>query len=352
MNWTHHNSYIIGNYVIDNNHKYDNKIAGFDLDNTLIKTKSGNIFPKNSDDWVFLYFNTVSKIRELYNDGFYIKIITNQKNLKNMEEWKQKIVNICKIFDINIDVYVSLLDDTYRKPRVNLWTEYIGIYTVNTFYCGDACGRNSDHNDTDFKFALNLKIKFMSPEYLFLSQNDISSYSINYPEIQKINIHKYLFNKYNNNQELVLLIGPPGSGKSYYSKNYINDYEYINRDTEKTINKCLKLCENYIRLKKNVVIDNTNPSKKSRKIFIDIAKKYNVQIRCILFITPIEICMHNNIYRNMTTHCDLVPKIAYNIFKKNYEKPSDEEGFVRIEEHEFILNTDEIDKDIYFMYLY
>jgi len=31
------------------------RIAGFDMDWTLIKTKTGATFPKNKEDWVFLY---------------------------------------------------------------------------------------------------------------------------------------------------------------------------------------------------------------------------------------------------------------------------------------------------------
>ena len=41
-----------------------------------------------------------------------------------------------------------------------------------SFYCGDAAGRNvpKDFTDSDLKFALNLKLKFFTPDQLFLDK--------------------------------------------------------------------------------------------------------------------------------------------------------------------------------------
>ena len=352
MEWKNEKSHIVGKFNVCLDQKKINKIASFDLDNTLIKTKSGKIFPKNGDDWTFLYPNVITKLNELYNDRFHIIIISNQKNLKNENEWKNKIFNICVILNINIDIYVSLSDDFYRKPCIGLWNKYINIFSDETFYCGDACGRIKDHNDTDYKFALNLGIKFLSPENLFLSNDDISFYSTKYPNLSNYINNIYTFNKYYDNLELIIMVGLPGSGKTYYSKNYIQDYEYINRDTEKTISKCLKLCEKFLILKKNIIIDNTNPSIKSRKPFIDIAKKYNYKIRCIVFTTPFDICLHNNIYRSITTNVNIIPKIVYNIYNKNYQQPNINDGIDFIEQLNFSPNMDDIDKSIYMMFLY
>ena len=40
-------------YFIEN--EISTKIAAFDLDYTLIKPKSNKLFPKDKDDWKFLY---------------------------------------------------------------------------------------------------------------------------------------------------------------------------------------------------------------------------------------------------------------------------------------------------------
>lgn len=43
-----------------------NKIAAYDMDNTLIKTVSGNVFPKNIDDWQLNYENIPRKLKALH----------------------------------------------------------------------------------------------------------------------------------------------------------------------------------------------------------------------------------------------------------------------------------------------
>lgn len=44
-----------------------------------------------------------------------------------------------------------------------------------SFYCGDAAGRKGpvkDFTDSDLKFALNLKLKFYTPDQLFLDKKE------------------------------------------------------------------------------------------------------------------------------------------------------------------------------------
>ena len=40
----------------------------------------------------------------------------------------------------------------------------------DSFFCGDAAGRQKDHGNEDLNFARNVGLKFMTPEMLFLGK--------------------------------------------------------------------------------------------------------------------------------------------------------------------------------------
>ncbi len=90
---------------------------------------------------------------------------------------------------------------------------------------------------------------------------------------------------------MVVLIGPPASGKSTFWQNHLKNYVRVNRvnplliqllksnkifkDTLKTKEKCLKAAEEAINSGKNLVIDNTNPTSEDRRPYIELAKKHS-----------------------------------------------------------------------------
>ena len=96
MQWIDKKEYLYGTSN-PKKAKKDGKVrmAGFDLDSTLITTKSGKTFSENSDDWKF-EFNSVPRILGLLSEtGYNIIIITNQGGIKGSEErmksFQQKI---------------------------------------------------------------------------------------------------------------------------------------------------------------------------------------------------------------------------------------------------------------------
>lgn len=56
------------------------QIAAYDLDGTIITTKSEKIFPKDVDDWkIFPY--VASKLNSLHQDDYKIVFFTNQNGI-------------------------------------------------------------------------------------------------------------------------------------------------------------------------------------------------------------------------------------------------------------------------------
>ena len=59
------------------------KLAAFDYDWTLVKPKNDRTFPKDVDDWEFLYSNVTEFLKNYHDKGYMIVIFTNQT-----KEWK------------------------------------------------------------------------------------------------------------------------------------------------------------------------------------------------------------------------------------------------------------------------
>ena len=58
------------------------RIAAFDMDWTLIQTKSGRVFPVNHHDWKLWHDGVPSKLRRLIVDGYRIVVFTNQGGVR------------------------------------------------------------------------------------------------------------------------------------------------------------------------------------------------------------------------------------------------------------------------------
>lgn len=77
-------------------------------------------------------------------------------------------------------------------------------------------------------------------------------------------------------KEIVLLVGPPASGKSTIARTRFKDYERANQDLYKTRSKCMQVARNAIlNLDKHVVVDNTSGALDVRREWIDFAKTVN-----------------------------------------------------------------------------
>jgi bifunctional polynucleotide phosphatase/kinase len=297
------------------------KIAAFDLDNTIIVTKSNAKFPKDKNDWKFIDSNIISEFNTRLID-YNIVIYTNQKGLDKklgLDNFKEKIINIIQSFNVKISVFISYQDDFYRKPLTGMWDllcENINVDSKNSFYVGDAAGRKNDFSNSDINFAHNIRIKFLLPEEFI--QNKVIKYtSEDTLDIKKwLSIKKPLIKQ--DKLELVLLVGYPGCGKSTFSKKYFDKYVYINQDTDKTKEKSIKKVKEAVKEEKSIIIDNTNLSYEKRYEFINLVNN-NYKIKIIIFDIPIEVCQYMMYYRVQTTHQLPINIITYRTMNKNYK---------------------------------
>ena len=318
-------------------------IAAFDMDYTIIKPKSNRIFPKDENDWKFLFGEiTISKLREI-NKNYQIVIFTNQKGISKgrttIEQISKKIYDIEKSLDINLDVVISSKSDYYRKPLTGMWRFYKKTRTntvskKKSFYVGDAAGRiyknnsfkgkvKKDHSNDDRFFAYNIGLKFYTPEEFFGvidEPHHIEESSLEHSKNNIINI--------DTSKNLVLFVGAPASGKTKLYKEKFNDYEHINMDTLKNKERCLKLTEYAMKYGKNIVIDNTNPDYSTRKKYLDLGKKYNYNRYIVNFKSNRFINNYYNRYRVQKSKGKrkLIPEVVYNVYYKKYEEPTNDEG--------------------------
>lgn len=292
-----------------NNAVHREKMAAFDYDWTLVCPKGGKTFPSNVNDWEWLYNGIPRKIKGYYEDGFMIVIFTNQS-----KSWKhEQIQNVAKTLDIPLFIVVATEKCDY-KPNPILFNNLVGNNKISkdkSFFIGDAVGRSSDFSDSDKVFAENIGVLCYCPEQVFHMKAEIT-------EIPKIQL--------TDEKQIVIMMGYPGSGKSTVAKNICKneDFVYIEGDLYKSSAKMLKASLEHIAQNKSVVFDATNSSSKKRKEYVDFGKNYNYKVICIHVSTPLDVSYKRNMLRNYEKY---VPKIAYSLYKKNYEQPNETEGF-------------------------
>lgn len=343
-------------------------IAAFDLDDTVIKTKSGKRFQKDHTDWQFFNDKVQSKLTELHKTNHLIMIISNKRGIEKgkmtVTQFESKLNAI--YIALNKLPFICLYatgDDVYRKPRIGLWENFLLSRPANppdlssSFYCGDAAGRPTDFADTDYKFALNAELPFKLPLQIFGSLSDKAV------EILPVPTHPSSFLPTGNydlaflydltEHIVIVLTGSQASGKSTISS-FLNreGYEIVSQDKLKTLAKTKKALKTHLTNGDNVVIDNTNSSKTNRKVWIDIAKEFATpHIVSIHLTADKHMSLHLNTYRNLydMTRDPMkkrVPDVAIHSYFKRFEQPTKDEGFTHIFTLNFLLNAKKDNKNI------
>jgi len=251
-------------------------VAAFDMDHTILRPLGGRTHPKDEDDWQFMNEPALkAKLKGLVSEGKCIVLISNQGALERAEDrlkgLENKLQRVQRALGLPLAFYAGYGKvSRFRKPAPGLWEQLtadfmqrgVGVMKRESFFCGDAAGRPEggknwkgtakkdqakDFSDSDRRFAINAGVDFFTPEQFFLGSDPLALEPSFCPGLDPSTVPRTSASAYASislpgGQEMVILVGSPGSGKSSLAKAVfqIKGYEWVNQDTLKTFENCLK----------------------------------------------------------------------------------------------------------------
>jgi DNA 3'-phosphatase len=285
----------------------------FDVDGTLVTSKKGRRYALDADDWIFL--GDVPKVlNEFKEAGWTIALVSNQADWsKKTDQIRGKFESILsELEEANgwtpwLLLATGAKDTEYRKPgrglydlllqKLELTEDTVGDKRM----IGDAAGKEESSfppyqwSDSDSKFAKAIGADFMLP-------NDPVYFGSSGP-IQP-----------SESQELVLLMGNPGSGKSTTAKALAEKgYIHVEQDVTKTTKKSVDAAYAALEADKSVVMDATNASKVNRALYEDVANEFEISFRIVWHIRDGR---PFNALRNKP-----VPEVAYANYTNTFVEP-------------------------------
>ncbi|KAF1991288.1 DNA kinase/phosphatase Pnk1 [Aulographum hederae CBS 113979] len=367
------------------------KVAAFDFDSTLIKTASGNRFGRDATDWQWWHGSIPQKLRAMSKDGYIIAIISNQAGIslkpnpksiksdqKRLADFKTKVSAVFTQLDLPVSIYAATTRDEYRKPRPGMWREFLEDQDLEiddrldlseSIFVGDAGGRPAeggsvkDFSCSDRDFAANVGLKYHTPEEFFLGESpkpfirDFDPSEHTSTATAPLDSNPLVFAK-TNDLDIVMFCGSPGAGKSSFYWKHLQElgYERVNQDLLKTRDKCIKAATRFLEQGVPVVIDNTNAEPEIRAVWIQLARKFDIPIRCVHFTASAKLCEHNDAVRSLNVSSmnpekrTMLPKVAFTSFTSRYKEPALTEGFEDIVKVDFIFEGTPDQKDIWCKY--
>jgi len=269
------------------------------VDGTLVTSKSGQLWAQNEKDWIFLG-DVPGTLDRLHKEGWTIALVSNQAT------WNANAANkftsiLEALYEANgwtpwCLVAIDKKDKVYRKPGRGLYDLLIKeLGTIKEVrMCGDAVGVTDAYlpyqwSDVDSGFAKAIGATFVRPSDLFGHSKPVVPSAT---------------------QELILLMGNPGSGKSTTAAALAaKGYVHIEQDLLKTKEKSLKVAMAALKTGASVVIDATHGSETNRAPYQSLE-------------VPMRILWHIRDGRPFNKgRAKPVPPVAYAIYTKYFVEP-------------------------------
>jgi len=282
------------------------KLFLIDIDGTLVTSASGRRWASSATDWIFLG-PVATKLDELHRDGWIIALITNQSDWKVSPDPAAKITSILAALQtangwapwtLVATATRKEKDTLYRKPGRGLYDlllKTLNISPSEIRMCGDAVGPTDPYPpyrwaDSDAAFATAIGATFVRPLELFSAATAVTPSAT---------------------QELILLMGNPGSGKSSAARKLVESgYIHIEQDTMKSKAATKAAVCSALKMGSSVVVDATHGSAANREPYIALG----VPVRILWFIRDGR---PFNALREKP-----VPEVAYAVYSKHYVPPT------------------------------
>ncbi|KAJ1930901.1 DNA kinase/phosphatase Pnk1, partial [Kickxella alabastrina] len=289
-----------------------------------------------------------------------------------------------------------------RKPSPGMWfmaehnNDAVEVNRRASFFVGDAAGRPmgsgsrglADFSDSDLVFARNAGVPFYTPEGVFTDEVCAMEQPLPLYQTQSWAIRRFHPSSLADGNKpaldallaqlraevedaqtsgsgrglLVVLVGPPASGKSTFTQRYLEPlgFERVNMDLLKTHKKCVDAVTKILDAKGFAALDNTNPDAKSRAAYLKLAERAGAGTRAVAVVfgggdgdgdgdSIREVVAHNNAFRAQVDQArwfsrgrrgdsvvrlpllgESVPAVAVNIFFKKFVMPVEAEGFAKV----------------------
>ena len=146
--------------------------------------------------------------------------------------------------------------------------------------------------------------------------------------------------------QLIMMVGIPGSGKSTYAKEILRlnpSFEYVSRDEvryervtdqehyfdheDEVFREFCNRIDKFLLQDKTVIADATHISSGSRKKLLHNLNVIPDKTVAVVVNTPFDVCMERNAAREGITR---VPDKSMFSMKNNFRPPSPNEGFTQI----------------------
>ena len=129
--------------------------------------------------------------------------------------------------------------------------------------------------------------------------------------------------------DLIIFVGIPGSGKStFFEKNFATTHVHVSKDrmpnTSRRDERQEKMIADALAAGRDVVVDNTSPSRALREPLIAVARRCGARAVAYYFDCSVQLARARNRQREGKGR---VPDVAIFVAAKKLQPPSQDEGF-------------------------